>query len=80
MRVFIAIIDSKGALAFQEFTRDRWERLSAFYNTLDTKNVMMFKIALTGEEMYAIKWMIKLKRHMAAAMELTAIRCQRGDA
>ena len=79
--VYIVMIDSKGVLAFQTFTRDRWLKLETIYNSSDhSDSAMLFKIVLTPEEQYAIKWMIRSKNHMAAAMELTAIRIQRGDA
>ena len=79
--VYIVMIDSKGVLAFQPFTRDRWLKLETLYNSVDhIDSVMLFKLKLSPEEQYAIKWMIRSKNYMAAALELTAIRIQRGDA
>ena len=79
--VYIVMIDSKGVLAFQTFTRERWFKLETLYNSVDHSNsVMLFKIKLSPEEQYAIKWMIRSQNYMAAALELTALRIQRGDA
>ena len=75
--VYIVMIDSKGVLAFQPFTRQRWEKLQIIPKAKDT---MLFKIMLTPEEQYAIKWMIRSQNYMAAGLELTALRLQRGDA
>ena len=79
--VYIVMIDSKGVLAFQPFTRDRWLKLDTLYNSVDhSDSVMLFKLMLSPEEQYAIKWMIRSQNYMAAALELTALRLQRGDA
>ena len=79
--VYIVMIDSKGVLAFQPFTRDRWFKLETLYNSVDhSDSVMLFKIMLSPEEQYAIKWMIRSQNYMAAGLELTALRLQRGDA
>jgi cytochrome c oxidase subunit IV len=79
--VYIVMIDSKGVLAFQPFTRQRWEVLEALYKKINNPDaVMLFKIMLSPEEQYAIKWMIRSKNYMAAALELTALRIDRGDA
>ena len=79
--VYIVMIDSKGVLAFQTFTRERWFKLETLYKARNNPEaVMLFKIKLSREEQYAIKWMIRSKNYMAAALELTALRIQRGDA
>jgi len=79
--VYIVMIDSKGVLAFQPFTRDRWEILNNIYNQRKNEDSnMLFKIMLSPEEQYAIKWMIRSQNYMAAGLELTALRLQRGDA
>ena len=79
--VYIVMIDSKGVLAFQPFTRDRWEILNNIYNQRKNEDSnMLFKLMLSPEEQYAIKWMIRSQNYMAAALELTALRLQRGDA
>jgi len=75
--VYIAMIDSKGVAAFQPFTRDRWQYLESFKKAEDT---MLFKIRLTPEEQAIIKWMLRTRNHLAAALELTSIRIKRGDA
>ena len=79
--VYIVMIDSKGVLAFQTFTRERWFKLETLYKARNNPEaVMLFKIKLSREEQYAIKWMIRSQNYMAAALELTALRIQRGDA
>ena len=79
--VYIVMIDSKGVLAFQTFTRERWLKLETLYKARNNPEaVMLFKIKLSREEQYAIKWMIRSKNYMAAALELTALRIDRGDA
>ena len=79
--VYIVMIDSKGVLAFQTFTRERWFKLETLYKARNNPEaVMLFKIKLSREEQYAIKWMIRSKNYMAAALELTALRIDRGDA
>jgi len=79
--VYIVMIDSKGVLAFQPFTRDRWEILNNIYNQRKNEDSnMLFKLMLSPEEQYAIKWMIRSQNYMAAGLELTALRLQRGDA
>ena len=45
--VYIVMIDAKGVLAFQPFTRDRWEKLQTIPKASDT---MLFKIMLSPEE------------------------------
>lgn len=75
--VYLVMIDSKGVAAFQPFTKDRLAYLESLPKAKDT---MLFKIKLSREELYAIKWMLKTDKFMAAAYELTAIRVKRGDA
>lgn len=79
--VYIVMIDSGGIKAFQKFTRNRWEKLEAEYNTRtnETSN-LLFKIKLTDIEANMIRLMINNKKYHAAAMGLLNLRMKRGDA
>ena len=74
------MIDASGVLAFQLFTRARWEELSAIYNSRTVTNShMLFKIALSDIESNTVKAMINNKKYMIAAKTLTNLRMKRGN-
>ena len=81
MDVYIVMIDSKGILAFQPFTRERWDKLSGLFTKGATeKSHLLFKIKLNEIESNMVKAMINNKKYYVAANMLVNLRKIRGDA
>ena len=80
--VYIVLIDSKGILAFQSFTLDRWAKCQKIYNSAkNPKNShLFFKIKLAETESQLCKAIIKNHTFMAAAGYICKLRASRGDA
>lgn len=79
--VYIVLIDSKGIMAFQPFTLDRWAKCQAIYNraTDPKKSHLLFKIRLSNEEGNLCKAMIKSNKFMVVADYLVRLGINRGE-
>ena len=78
IEVYIILIDAKGVLAFQKFTREKYAELGAVKK--DKENVLLFKIKLTYDQQQITKLMINKGKFRVAAKYLIDLRNKQGEA
>jgi hypothetical protein len=80
MEVYIVLIDYKGVLAFQPFSRGRFDKINALFSKRKVVNsAVLFKIKLTYDEQQIAKMMIIKEKFLAAAKYLMDIKNKRGE-
>ena len=80
MEVYIVLIDSKGVLAFQPFTRERYEKLNAIYSKRKVaSSALLFKIRLTYDESQITKLMLSKSKFLVAAKYLVDLKNKQGE-
>ena len=79
--VYVVLIDSKGIMAFQPFTLDRWAKCQSIYNMASDpkKSHLLFKIRLSKMESDMCKVSINNNKLMAVANYLVQLRMNRGE-